>query len=76
MTAPSGLTLTLTSLAEIGSAVALGYAHYFADVMAATLLWVVMECAWERITGRRLLADGLTDVAHLPSAARSTRTHR
>ena len=49
------LTLTMTSLAEIGSAAALGYAHYFADVMAATFLWVVMECAWERITGRRLL---------------------
>jgi hypothetical protein len=45
----------MTSLAEIGSAVALGYAHYFADIMAATFLWVVLEYAWERITGRRLL---------------------
>jgi hypothetical protein len=40
----------VTSLAEIGRAIALGYAHYFADVMTATLLWAVMECAWERIT--------------------------
>jgi hypothetical protein len=53
--AASGLTLTMTSLAEIGSAIALGYAHYFADVMAATFLWVGLECVWERITGRRLL---------------------
>jgi hypothetical protein len=40
------------SLAEIGSTVALGYAHYFLVVMAATSLWVMMEYAWEH--GRRL----------------------
>jgi hypothetical protein len=40
----------VTLLAEIGSAIALGYAHYFADVMAATFLWAVMECTWDRIT--------------------------
>jgi hypothetical protein len=33
------LTLTMISLAEIGSAAALGYARYFADLMAATFLW-------------------------------------
>jgi hypothetical protein len=45
-------SFTVTSLAQIGSAVALGYAHYFLDVMAATSLWVIMEYAWEH--GRRL----------------------
>jgi hypothetical protein len=57
----------MTSLAEIGSAIALGYAHYFADVMAATFLWVGLECVWERITGRRLL-DRTVGVRCAPSA--------
>jgi hypothetical protein len=43
-------SFTVTLLAEIGSAIALGYAHYFADVMAATFLCAMMECTWERIT--------------------------
>lgn len=43
-------SFAVISLAEIGSAVGLVYAHYFADVMAATFLWVMMECAWERVS--------------------------
>jgi hypothetical protein len=42
--------LAVTSLAEIGPAITLGYAHYFADVMAASFLWAMMEWAWERMT--------------------------
>lgn len=40
----------MTSLVEIGGAIAVGYAHYFTDVVAASFLWVMMEWAWERMT--------------------------
>jgi hypothetical protein len=40
-------SLVVTSLVEIGHAIALGYTHYFTDVMAAFLM---MEWAWERMT--------------------------
>jgi hypothetical protein len=53
-------SLVVTSLVEIGSAIALGYTHYFTDVMAASFLWATMEWAWERMTtvDRRIGGQG------------------
>jgi hypothetical protein len=48
----------VTLLAEIGSAIALGYAHYFADLMAATFLCAMMECTWESIATVHHLIGG------------------
>jgi hypothetical protein len=48
----------MTSLVEIGSAVGLGYAHYFADVMGATFLWVMMESTWETVSASLRVVDG------------------
>jgi uncharacterized membrane protein len=51
----------VTSLLEIGRAIALNYAHYFVDVMIATLLWAMVERAWERIAARKDAPEGRSE---------------